>query len=457
MKRKKIVIIAFVIVAVTIVSAVTGIVTIKKAVISAKLHNNSAISSQNETASVNSPKTSSAPQKIKVFVPKYPFRLDENEIAVKKGTSYSVKLAYGIEKSKLNLSWKSDNTKIASVDKNGNIKAIAKGTAKIFCIDNDTNTKLTLQVNVSEPVYPDNISLDKESYLLTSLKQPVKLNAKITPEKKVTETKLVWQTDDESVATVKDGLVKSVGEGTAIISCTTQNGLVAYCEITVAPVVKATDILSYYEEYEFVGPQIENVQLTAIVSPDNATNKSVRWHSTDTNVALVDEEGNITIVGDGECDAVCTTADGTYLSSSCKIIANGTMIPKRHNPAEQVYIPVNPVPADTVIHEAFRYVGKIPYIWGGTDLASGVDCSGFVCAVYERFGINLWGVRTDLYLAGEEVPSIEEAKAGDILCYPGHVALYDGSGGRVHAYDEGFMVMRDSNIGGYYTIRRVME
>ena len=128
-----------------------------------------------------------------------------------------------------------------------------------------------------------------------------------------------------------------------------------------------------------------------------------------------------------------------------------------HTPGVRVYVPVNPVPADTVLEEALRYVGKIPYIWGGTDLCSGVDCSGFVCSVYERFGVNLWGVRTDLYLAGVEVPSIEEAKAGDILCYPGHVAIYDGNGGRVHAYDEGYMVLRDTNIGGYYTIRRIIE
>ena len=156
---------------------------------------------------------------------------------------------------------------------------------------------MTITVKVSDPVYPESITLDKESYLLTSLKQPLKLTAKITPEKNVTEKKLTWKTDDESVATVKDGLVKSVGEGNAVISCTTENGLVAYCYITVEPVVKATDIYSYYEEYEFIGPQVEAVQLTAVVSPDNATNKSVRWHSTDTNVALVDNDGNITIVG----------------------------------------------------------------------------------------------------------------------------------------------------------------
>ncbi len=456
-EKKKVIMIVLVTIAVTIIVLITGIVTIKKAVVSNKFQ--SADSNVRQaTAGVTATETATeVATKQKKIPENYHFKLAKKEIAVKTKSTCTVELADGVKKSSMNLSWKSANTKIATVDKNGNVKGIAKGRTTVTCKDNDTDVELTITVKVSDPVYPESITLDKESYLLTSLKQPLKLTAKITPEKNVTEKKLTWKTDDESVATVKDGLVKSVGEGNAVISCTTENGLVAYCYITVEPVVKATDIYSYYEEYEFIGPQVEAVQLTAVVSPDNATNKTVRWHSTDTNVALVDNDGNITIVGDGECDAVCTTADGTYLTSKCKIIAEGTMVPQRHDPSVSVYIPVDPVPADTVIHEAFRYVGKIPYIWGGTDLASGVDCSGFVCAVYERFGINLWGVRTDLYLAGEEVPSIEEAKEGDILCYPGHVALYDGHGGRVHAYDEGFMVMRDCNIGGYYTIRRVME
>ena len=451
--KKKIGILLFIVVAVTTAVIITGMATVKARTVSNKFQNSNTAVSQ---ATAVNQATETVTEKPTVLS-KAIFKFSEKEIAVKKGSTYTVELADGVKKSSLHLSWKSKNSKIATVDKNGKIKGIAKGKTVIVCTDNDTAYTVKLTVNVSEPVYPESITLDKESYLLTSLKQPLKLNAKITPEKNVTEKKLKWQTDDESVATVKDGLVKSVGEGNAVISCTTENGLSAYCYITVEPVVKATDIYSYYEEYEFIGPQIEAVQLTAVVSPYNVTDNSVRWHSTDTNVALIDNDGNLTIVGDGECEAVCTTADGTYLSSSCKIIAEGTMIPQRHDPSVSVYIPVDPVPADTVMHEAFRYVGKIPYIWGGTDLASGVDCSGFICCVYERFGINLWGVRTDLYLAGEEVPSIEEAKEGDILCYPGHVALYDGHGGRVHAYDEGFMVMRDCNIGGYYTIRRVME
>lgn len=174
-------------------------------------------------------------------------------------------------------------------------------------------------------------------------------------------------------------------------------------------------------------------------------------------MATVDQNGYVTITGDGMCSIVCSTTDGTYLSVECAITATNTEAVATQQADTNVYVPVNPVVADTVLDEALRYVGVIPYVWGGTDLATGVDCSGFICAVYERFGINLWGVRTDLYLAGTEVATIEEAKAGDILCYEGHVAIYDGNGGRVHAYDEGYMIIHDTNIDGYYSIRHIME
>ena len=51
---------------------------------------------------------------------------------------------------------------------------------------------------------------------------------------------------------------------------------------------------------------------------------------------------------------------------------------------------------DEVIECARSYIGKVPYVWGGTDLATGVDCSGFICRVYEKFDINLWGRRADM-------------------------------------------------------------
>lgn len=79
-----------------------------------------------------------------------------------------------------------------------------------------------------------------------------------------------------------------------------------------------------------------------------------------------------------------------------------------------------------------KYVGY-PYVYGGNSLTSGVDCSGFVYQVYAQFGYDL-GVRSSYAMRsiGTGV-SLSEAKAGDIICYSGHVALYIGDGKIVHA------------------------
>ena len=80
---------------------------------------------------------------------------------------------------------------------------------------------------------------------------------------------------------------------------------------------------------------------------------------------------------------------------------------------------------------ACQFIGN-PYVWGGTSLTNGADCSGFTQQVYKHFGINIPRVSGDQRYAGVEVP-YSEAQPGDLICYSGHVAIYTGNGGIVHA------------------------
>lgn len=84
-----------------------------------------------------------------------------------------------------------------------------------------------------------------------------------------------------------------------------------------------------------------------------------------------------------------------------------------------------------VIDYATQFVGN-PYVWGGSSLTNGTDCSGFVMSVYANFGISLPHSSTALRSVGYEV-SYADAQPGDIICYSGHVALYCGDGTIVHA------------------------
>ncbi len=81
-----------------------------------------------------------------------------------------------------------------------------------------------------------------------------------------------------------------------------------------------------------------------------------------------------------------------------------------------------------VINYATQFIGN-PYVWGGTSLTHGADCSGFVMSVYAHFGYSLPHSSAAMAGCGRGV-SYSEAQPGDLICYSGHVALYMG-GGRI--------------------------
>ena len=108
-----------------------------------------------------------------------------------------------------------------------------------------------------------------------------------------------------------------------------------------------------------------------------------------------------------------------------------------------------------VIDYACQFIGN-PYVWGGTSLTEGADCSGFVQSVYAHFGISLPRTTWDMENVGVAV-SYEQALPGDIVLYDGHVGLYMGDGTIVNAMNEadgiGICSATYTNI---ITIRRVL-
>ena len=86
----------------------------------------------------------------------------------------------------------------------------------------------------------------------------------------------------------------------------------------------------------------------------------------------------------------------------------------------------------SVVNYACQFVGN-PYVWGGTSLTNGADCSGFVMSVYSNFGVSLPHSSSADRNVGSAVNGLENAQPGDIICYSGHVAIYIGGGQIVHA------------------------
>ncbi len=113
------------------------------------------------------------------------------------------------------------------------------------------------------------------------------------------------------------------------------------------------------------------------------------------------------------------------------------------------------VSGGAVVSYACQFVGN-PYVWGGTSLTQGADCSGFVMSVFAHFGISLPHSSAALQGCGKEV-SYANAQPGDLICYSGHVGIYMGGGMIVHAQSTAVGITTSSAAyRTIVTVRRVL-
>lgn len=137
-------------------------------------------------------------------------------------------------------------------------------------------------------------------------------------------TTLTWLSSNTAVATIDaNGTLTATGIGTATITCTAHNGVTATCEVTVNPVDVSSISLDRATAELTAGEQL---RLTADVLPANATNQALTWSSSNEAVAVVNENGLVTAVGNGMCNIKVATKDGSELTASCLVTVLGNVM-----------------------------------------------------------------------------------------------------------------------------------
>ena len=168
---------------------------------------------------------------------------------------------------------------------------------------------------------------------------------------------------------------------------------------------------------------------------------------------VYDEDGN-------EVDASEVAAENEYSEDDYEYDEYGNVIDSSNtvDPSEyeSSYDSSYSGSGSSVVDYATQFVGN-PYVWGGTSLTNGADCSGFVQSVYKNFGVDLPRTSYEQQNAGTEV-SYEDAQPGDLICYGGHVAIYMGDGKIVHASNakDGIKISDNAAYRTILSVRRLV-
>ena len=209
-------------------------------------------------------------------------------------------------------SWGSSNSAVATVNSSGLVTAKANGTATITATTTDGGKKASCTVTVTTPTSGVSISPTTSTIIKGQTRQ---LTATVAPSS-ASNKSVSWSSSNDTVATVSStGLVTAKSAGTADITVTTKNGnYKAVCKVTVR--VPVTGVSLSKTELSLIKGNTE--QLSATISPADASNKSISWTTTDKSVATVSSSGLITAIGGGTADIIVTTLDRSY-SDKCRV------------------------------------------------------------------------------------------------------------------------------------------
>ena len=272
---------------------------------------------------------------VSITEPVQKVEISPSQIEINRGSQYRLIVNFTPERpDNMNVTWVSSNESIVTVDDMGVIKGIRGGQAVVSVVSEDGIKVASCTVSVREPV--TSIKLDVHQVTTSLAVGTYQLTYTILPNGDGVNRNVTWTSSAPDIATVgENGLVtfKKPGKATIIVKTVDiglSGNLIDTCEFYINNPVTAVDL-----DYTNITLRLnEQFRLTAKITPDDATNKTILWSSSDTNVATVDDSGMVTAVGSGSATILAKSEDSgatsmcnvtVYQPVTSVIISNETM------------------------------------------------------------------------------------------------------------------------------------
>lgn len=226
--------------------------------------------------------------------------------------------------------WASRDPEVVTVDETGTLTAVSPGTTTVTAKAGNQTAYCFVTVEEPKPVPVAEIILSETEFTL-AVGQSKTLTAKVLPED-ATEKTVTWTSSDPDVVTVdQDGTLTALTLGSAVITAEADD-ISAACTITVTEPVLAEEIL--FEEEELTLLAGETMALTVTILPEDTTDKTVTWTSSDPEIAEVDPDGNLTAISVG---SAVITAETAGLTDTCTVTVKFADVPEDAYYHDDVY------------------------------------------------------------------------------------------------------------------------
>lgn len=233
------------------------------------------------------------------------------------------------------VSWVSSNSQIATVDRNGKVKAIRAGKATVTATSTDgSNVSAKCVIKVVQRV--NKVNLNKSVINLSKKGNIAKVNATILPNNAFKKS-VIWKSNNTKVATVdKYGKIKATNKGITYVIARAKDGSNKFAKVLVVVGPKVQKI-TLNKSSVTLNRSTKNItyQLKKSIKNKNATYKAVDWYTSNKNIATVDINGKVTVLKKGTVTITVRTKDGSNKYAKCKITVKQLVTKLSYNSKKQ--------------------------------------------------------------------------------------------------------------------------